>query len=156
MAVLPFDNLSAEPGSQYMALGIAESVLNRLGSIHELIVIARSSSFSLGNSHPDAREIGRKLGVEYLVEGSVQRAGCKQGRQRRLVDDGYRALDGLRNADSGPHLIGHRPNIFVAVTHLLRRGRNPVVQLLQRSRTRQVQVSIAHGFVDLPAKMPRG
>jgi TolB-like protein/DNA-binding winged helix-turn-helix (wHTH) protein/Tfp pilus assembly protein PilF len=86
VAVLPFENLSAEPGSQYIALGIAESVLNRLGSIHELIVIARSSSFSLGNSHPDAQEIGRKLGVEYLVEGSVQRAGTKLRVNAQLVD----------------------------------------------------------------------
>jgi TolB-like protein/DNA-binding winged helix-turn-helix (wHTH) protein/Tfp pilus assembly protein PilF len=86
VAVLPFQNLSAEPGSEYIALGIAESVLNRLGSIHELIVIARSSSFSLGNSHPDAQETGRKLGVEYLVEGSVQRAGSKLRVNAQLVD----------------------------------------------------------------------
>jgi TolB-like protein/DNA-binding winged helix-turn-helix (wHTH) protein/Tfp pilus assembly protein PilF len=86
VAVLPFDNLGDAPGGQYIALGIAESVLNRLGSVRELIVIARSSSFSLGTPHPDAREVARKLGVQYVVEGSVQRAGSRLRVNAQLVD----------------------------------------------------------------------
>jgi len=75
VAVLPFDNLSSEPNNDYIALGIADSVLNRLAGVPELIVVARSSSFALGKPTPDAREAGRRLGVRYLVSGSVQRAG---------------------------------------------------------------------------------
>jgi TolB-like protein/DNA-binding winged helix-turn-helix (wHTH) protein/Tfp pilus assembly protein PilF len=86
IAVLPFDNRSTEPGNEYIALGMAESVLNRLGSVRELIVIARSSSFALGKSVLDARDTGRKLGVRYLVEGSVQRAGRKLRVNAQLID----------------------------------------------------------------------
>ncbi len=75
VAVLPFDNLSAEPNNEYIALGVADAVLNQLASVPELIVVARSSSFALGKPTPEAREAGRRLGVRYLVTGSVQRAG---------------------------------------------------------------------------------
>jgi TolB-like protein/DNA-binding winged helix-turn-helix (wHTH) protein len=75
VAVLPFDNLSSERDNDYIALGVADSVLHRLASVPELIVVARSSSFALGKPTPEAREAGRKLGVRYLVSGSVQRAG---------------------------------------------------------------------------------
>jgi TolB-like protein/DNA-binding winged helix-turn-helix (wHTH) protein len=75
VAVLPFDNLSSEPNNDYVASGIADSVLNQLASVPELIVVARSSSFALGKPTPEAREAGRRLGVRYLVTGSVQRAG---------------------------------------------------------------------------------
>jgi TolB-like protein/DNA-binding winged helix-turn-helix (wHTH) protein/tetratricopeptide (TPR) repeat protein len=75
VAVLPFDNLSAESENDYIALGMADAVLHQLASLPELVVIARSSSFALGKPVPDAREAGRKLGARYLVEGSVQRAG---------------------------------------------------------------------------------
>jgi TolB-like protein/DNA-binding winged helix-turn-helix (wHTH) protein/tetratricopeptide (TPR) repeat protein len=86
VAVLPFENLSAEPGNQYIAVGMADAVLHQLASLPELIVIARSSSFALGNSAQDAREAGRKLGTRYLVEGSVQRAGNALRVNAQLVD----------------------------------------------------------------------
>jgi TolB-like protein len=75
VAVLPFDNLSSEPNNDYIALGVADSVLHQLATVPELIVVARSSSFALGRPPPEAREAGRRLGVRYLVTGSVQRAG---------------------------------------------------------------------------------
>jgi TolB-like protein/DNA-binding winged helix-turn-helix (wHTH) protein len=86
VAVMPFENLSAEPDNQYIALGMADSVLHRLASLPELIVIARSSSFALGKSAPDAREAGRMLGARYLVEGSVQRAGKALRVNAQLID----------------------------------------------------------------------
>lgn len=75
VAVLPFENLSSEPNNDYIASGVADSVLHQLASVPELIVVARSSSFALGRPTPEAREAGRRLGVRYLVTGSVQRAG---------------------------------------------------------------------------------
>ena len=75
VAVLPFDNLSSEPDNDYIALGVADSVLHQLAGVPELIVVARSSSFALGKPTPAAGEAGRKLGVRYLVTGTVQRAG---------------------------------------------------------------------------------
>ena len=75
VAVLPFDNVSAEPNNDYIALGLADAVLHRLASTPELIVISRSSSFGLGKPLPEPREAGRRLGARYLVSGSLQRSG---------------------------------------------------------------------------------
>ena len=86
VAVMPFESLSAEPADEYIALGMADSVLHRLASVPELIVIARSSSFALGKSAPDARTAGRMLGARYLVEGSVQRAGNALRVSAQLID----------------------------------------------------------------------
>ncbi len=86
IAVLPFESLSTEPGNEYIALGMADAVLHRLASLPELIVIARSSSFALGKSAPDARSAGRILGARYLVEGSVQRAGNALRVTAQLID----------------------------------------------------------------------
>lgn len=86
VAVLPFESLSAEPGNEYIALGMADSVLHRLASLPELVVIARSSSFALGKSAPDARDVGRRLGARYLVEGSVQRSGKALRVNAQLID----------------------------------------------------------------------
>ena len=75
VAVLPFENQSSESDNDYIALGVADSVLHQLAAIPDLIVVARSSSFALGKPTPEAREAGRRLGVRYLVTGSVQRSG---------------------------------------------------------------------------------
>jgi TolB-like protein/DNA-binding winged helix-turn-helix (wHTH) protein/Tfp pilus assembly protein PilF len=75
IAVMPFDSISAEPGDAYLAVGIPEMLLNRISSVHELIVIARGSSFALAAKGLDPREIGRRLGSSYIVEGGVQRDG---------------------------------------------------------------------------------
>ncbi len=86
VAVMPFENLSADPANEYIALGVADSILHRLSSRPELIVIARSSSFALGKSAPDAHTAGRMLGARYLVEGSVQRAGNALRVSAQLID----------------------------------------------------------------------
>lgn len=86
VAVLPFDNLSAEPNNDFIAVGIADSVLHQLASSPELIVISRSSSFALGKPAPEPREAGRRLGVRYLVGGSVQRAGKVLRVTAQLID----------------------------------------------------------------------
>lgn len=86
VAVLPFENLSAEPSNEYLALGMAETVLHRLGSVSDLTVIARTSSFTFKNRNEDARNIGRALNARYLVDGSVQRAGERLRVQAQLID----------------------------------------------------------------------
>ncbi len=86
VAVLPFDNLSAEPNSDFIALGIADSVLHQLASSPELIVISRSSSFASSKPPLEPREAGRRLGVRYLVSGSVQRAGSVLRVTAQLID----------------------------------------------------------------------
>jgi TolB-like protein len=75
LAVLPFENMSGDPEQAYFADGLAEDLLTGLSPFSWLFVIARNSSFSLRGKKLDAREIGKRLGVRYLVEGSVRRAG---------------------------------------------------------------------------------
>jgi len=86
VAVLPFENLSAEPTDGFLATGIAESVQHRLASVKSLSVIARTSSFTFRGRDVDARDIGRKLNARYLVEGSVQRAGDRLRVTAQLLD----------------------------------------------------------------------
>jgi TolB-like protein len=86
VAVLPFQNLSADPANAFLGLGVAEIVLNRLAGSEALVVIARSSSFAFEGRNVDAREIGRQLGARYLVQGGVQRAGDRLRVTSQLVD----------------------------------------------------------------------
>jgi TolB-like protein/DNA-binding winged helix-turn-helix (wHTH) protein/Tfp pilus assembly protein PilF len=86
VAVLPFENMSDEQSNDYIGLGLAEMVLNRLSGVPELLVIARTSSFAFHDKNDDVRQIGRKLSVRYLVEGSVQREGQRLRVTARLVD----------------------------------------------------------------------
>jgi len=86
VAVLPFESLSAEPNNEFLALGMAETVLHRLASVHDLTVIARTSSFVFKHRNEDARQIGRALNARYLVDGSVQRAGERLRVQAQLID----------------------------------------------------------------------
>ena len=75
IVVLPFDNMSAEPGQDYLADGIVEAITAALSCIKSFFVIARSSAFTYKGRATNARDIGKELGVAYLLEGSVQKAG---------------------------------------------------------------------------------
>ena len=82
IAVLPFDNLSGDPEQEYFADGVVEALTAALSRIRAFFVIARNSAFVYKGQAKNVREIGRELGVAYLLEGSVQRAG---GRVRITV-----------------------------------------------------------------------
>ena len=75
IVVLPFDNMSAEPGQDFLADGIVEAITAALSCIRSFFVIARSSAFTYKGRTTDARAIGKELGVAYLLEGSVQKVG---------------------------------------------------------------------------------
>jgi adenylate cyclase len=75
IVVLPFDNMSAESGQDYLADGIVEAITAALSCIRSFFVIARSSAFTYKGRATNARDIGKELGVAYLLEGSVQKAG---------------------------------------------------------------------------------
>lgn len=91
IAVLPFANLSASPEQEFFCDGIAEDIINDLSQISVLKVVARTSAFAFKGRNEDVRSIGRKLGVGYLLEGSVQRAGgqIRVTAQLIKVSDGY-------------------------------------------------------------------
>ncbi len=86
IAVLPFQNMSGDPEQEYFADGVAEDVLTTLSKIPELLVIARNSSFVFKGQARDIREIGRILGVRYVLEGSVRRAGKRVRLTAQLID----------------------------------------------------------------------
>lgn len=86
VAVLPFDNLSPAASDNYIALGVADAVLHELASVPQLIVIAPSSSFALGKPTPAPLVAARRLGVRYIVQGSVQRAGSVLRVTAHLID----------------------------------------------------------------------
>ena len=86
IAVLPFQNMSGDSEQEYFADGIAEDVLTTLSKIQELMVIARNSSFVFKGKTRDIREIGRTLGVRYVLEGSVRKAGNRVRLAAQLID----------------------------------------------------------------------
>jgi TolB-like protein/class 3 adenylate cyclase/tetratricopeptide (TPR) repeat protein len=86
IAVLPFQNMSGDPDQEYFADGIAEDVLTTLSKIPELMVIARHSSFVFKGQAKDVREIGRILGVRYVLEGSVRKIGNRVRLTAQLID----------------------------------------------------------------------
>jgi adenylate cyclase len=75
IAVMPFDSLSADPDQAYLADGIVEAITAELSRIRSFFVIARNSAFTYKGRAVNVRDIGRELGVAYLLEGSVQKAG---------------------------------------------------------------------------------
>ncbi len=75
IAVLPFVNMSGDPEQEYFSDGITEDIITELSRFHSLFVIARNSSFIFKGQAVDVIEVGRRLGVRYVVEGSVRKAG---------------------------------------------------------------------------------
>jgi serine/threonine protein kinase/Tfp pilus assembly protein PilF len=91
IAVLPFTNLSADKEQDYFCDGMAEEIINALTHVEGLRVVARTSAFAFKGKQEDIREIGKKLNVETLLEGSVRKAGNRVRISAQLVNvaDGY-------------------------------------------------------------------
>jgi serine/threonine-protein kinase len=86
IAVLPFANMSTDPDAEFLTDGITEDLLNALVRLPGLRVIARTSSFALKGTSLDVREIGERLGVGIVLEGSVRKAGSRLRISAQLVD----------------------------------------------------------------------
>jgi len=91
VAVLPFANMSADPENEYFTDGMAEELINALSKIQSLRVASRTSSFAFKGKHEDIGEIGRKLKVSTVLEGSVRKMGSKLRIAAQLINvaDGY-------------------------------------------------------------------
>lgn len=92
IAVLPFHNLSADSEQEYFADGIAEDITMALSRFRWLFVIARNSSFTYKGRAVDVKQVGRELGVHYVLEGSVRKAGSRIRIAGQLIDAGSGAL----------------------------------------------------------------
>ena len=88
IAVLPFQNMSGEPEQEYFADGIVEEIITALSRMKWLFVIARNSSFSDKNRNVDVKQVGRELGVRYVLEGSVRKAARRIRITGQLIDAG--------------------------------------------------------------------
>ena len=86
IAVLPFQNMSGDPEQEYFADGMVEEIITALSRFKWLFVIARNSSFTFKGRAVDVKEVGRKLGVRYVLEGSVRKASGKVRITGQLID----------------------------------------------------------------------
>ena len=86
IAVLPFDNMSGDPDQEHFADGLSEDLITGLARIHWLFVIARNSTFVYKNRAVDVKQVARELGVRYVLEGSVRRAGTRLRISAQLID----------------------------------------------------------------------
>ena len=97
IAVLPFQNMSGDPEQDYFADGMVEEIITALSRIRWLFVVARNSSFTYKGQSPDVNQVGRELGVRYVLEGSVRKAAGRVRITGQLID-----------AFSGAHLWADR------------------------------------------------
>jgi adenylate cyclase len=97
IVVLPFANLSNDPNQDYFADGITENLTTDLSRIRDSFVIARNTAFTFKGKNLDAKEIGKELGVRYVLEGSVQRDGTRVRVNAQLID-----------AETGAHIWADR------------------------------------------------
>jgi TolB-like protein len=97
IAVLPFSNMSGDPDQEYFSDGITEDIITELSRFSVLCVIARHSSFALKGEKQDIKTVAEKLGVQYIVEGSVRRFGNRARITAQLID-----------AETGKHIWGER------------------------------------------------
>jgi adenylate cyclase len=86
IAVLPFENMSGDPEQEYFADGMVEDIITGLSRSKSLFVIARNSSFTYKGKAVDIKRVGRELGVRYVLEGSVRKAGNRVRITGQLVD----------------------------------------------------------------------
>jgi adenylate cyclase len=97
IAVLPFQNMSGDPEQEYFVDGMVEEIITALSRIRWLFVIARNSSFTYKGQAVDVKQVGRELGVRYVLEGSVRRVGNRVRIAAQLID-----------AEAGAHLWADR------------------------------------------------
>jgi len=97
LAVLPFQNISGDPEQEYFSDGMTKELITALSHVRWLFVIARNSSFAYKGKSPDIRQVGRELGVRYVLEGSVRRSGNRVRIAGQLID-----------AASGAHIWADR------------------------------------------------
>jgi adenylate cyclase len=86
IAVLPFDNLSGDPEQEYFSDGLTEEIISALGSVPKLFVIARNSTFTYKGKPVKVQQVSEELGVQYVLEGSVKKAGDKVRITAQLID----------------------------------------------------------------------
>jgi TolB-like protein len=127
VAVLPLRNPSGDPDQQYFSDGITEDIITELSRYRELLVVARNSSFRYRDKSHDMKHVARELGVQYLVDGSLRRAG-----------DHFRVTAQLIDAMTGSHLWAERydrelTDVFAVQDEVSQTVASTLVGQIQRS-----------------------
>ena len=134
IAVLPFQNMSGDPEQEYFADGMAEDILTGLSRHRWLFVIARNSSFTYKGRAVDVRQVGRELGVRYVLEGSVRRAGSRVRFTAQLIDTATgNHVWGEKYDGEAEDLFDLQDRITEAVVGIL----EPTIQLAEIERARR-------------------
>jgi adenylate cyclase len=134
IAVLPFDNLSGDPGQAYLADGIAEDVISLLSRVRWLLVIARNSTFTYKGRAVDVQEVAEELGVRYVLEGSVRSAGKRIRVSAQLIEASSRShLWAQRYDRELEDLFALQDEITEAIVGAL----EPALGAAERERARQ-------------------
>jgi TolB-like protein len=142
IAVLPFANMSGDPEQEYFADGMVEEIITALSRIRWLFVIARNSSFTYKGQAVDVKQVGRELGVRYVLEGSVRKMGGRVRITGQLID-----------AASGAHLWADRfdgslEDVFELQDQVARSVAGVIEPALQAAEMRR---SAARPTIDLTA-----
>jgi TolB-like protein/tetratricopeptide (TPR) repeat protein len=129
IAILPFDNMSGDQEQDYFSDGITEDIIAELGKFREFLVIARNSSFQFRGKANDPASVAKKLGVQYVVEGSVRKIGNRVRVTVQLID-----------ASSAAHIWGERydrdlDDIFAI--------QDEITQMIAARLARQARTAIA-------------
>lgn len=138
IAVLPFTNMSGDPEQEYFADGMTEDIITELSRFRWLFVISRNSSFAFKGKSPDIRDVGSRLGVRYVLEGSIRRAGNRLRITAQLID-----------ATTNEHIWAERydrdlEDIFAVqdeVTHAIVTTLEPQLAASERQRARRKPVA---------------
>jgi adenylate cyclase len=134
LAVLPFQNMSSDPEQEYFADGMVEDIITALSCFRSFFVIARNSSFIYKSKIVDVKQVGRDLGVRYVLEGSVRKAAGRVRITSQLIEAG-----------SGAHLWAGRfdrplEDIFAVqeeITNLIATTLEPEISAAERERARR-------------------
>jgi len=132
IAVLPFQNMSGDPEQEYFADGMVEDIITSLSRLKSLLVIARNSSFTYKGKAVDIKQVGRELGVRYVLEGSVRRGGERLRITGQLIE-----------TSTGSHIWADRwdcglADIFEAQDEITARIQNAIGVALNTNEARQV------------------
>jgi adenylate cyclase len=132
IAVLPFQNMSGDPEQEYFADGIVEDIITALSRFKSLFVIARNSSFTYKGRAVDIKQVGRELGVRYVLEGSVRKAAGRVRITSQLIDAG-----------NGAHIWADRfdgtlENIFELQDHITERAVGAIAPKLNQAEIERV------------------
>jgi TolB-like protein/class 3 adenylate cyclase len=133
IAVLPFQNMSGDPEQEYFADGVVEDIITALSSFKSLFVIARNSSFTYKGKAIDIKQVGRELGVRYVLEGSVRRSAGRVRISGQLIEAATSAHLWAEKID------GELSDVFELQDHITARVVSSIAPTIERAEIERLK-----------------